>query len=133
VAVALESLSVLAGGSPDVFCAETRPIRYAPHETCYDHHRGHAGRSRCMTASRHWAGSQAASGADNPYDLTPRGVKAFEALGIDIEANSENCDVRFRPTPAWTGVSDDRMSVGAVGAAVLNVALQQKWVIRDSR
>ncbi len=69
------------------------------------------------------------SGADNPYDLTPGGVKAFEALGIDIEATRK---LRRRFAYACVDWSERRPHVGgAVGAAVLNLALQRKWVIRD--
>src|SRR6266446_5598546 len=102
VAVALESLSVLAGGSPDVFVPNTpKALRWL----------------------------SGASSADNPYDLTPGGVQAFEALGIDIEATRK---LRRRFAYACVDWSERRPHVGgAVGAAVLNAALQQKWVIRD--
>ncbi|PYU50983.1 MAG: transcriptional regulator [Acidobacteria bacterium] len=127
VAVALESLSVLACGSPDVFVPNTpNPLRAA--RTCYDHIAGTLGVSlHDRFKALGWLSG--GSGADNPYDLTPGGVQAFEALGIDIEATRK---LRRRFAYACVDWSERRPHVGgAVGAAVLNVALQQKWVIRD--
>ena len=127
VAVALESLSVLAGGSPDVFVPNTpHPLRAA--RTCYDHIAGTLGVSlHDRFKALGWLSG--GSGADNPYDLTPGGVQAFEALGIDIEATRK---LRRRFAYACVDWSERRPQVGgAVGAAVLNVALHRKWVIRD--
>jgi hypothetical protein len=68
-------------------------------------------------------------GADNAYDLTPDGAKEFEALGIDIEATRT---LRRRFAYACVDWSERRPHVGgAVGAALLNVALKRKWVTQD--
>ncbi len=66
VAVALESLSVLAGGSPDVFVPNTPNVL--------------------------------------------RAARRRSKLLVLISRQLGNCDV-VSHTPAWTGVSDDRMSV----------------------
>jgi len=127
VAAALEALSVLAGGSRDAFVPST-PNRLRAARTCYDHLAG------TLSVSLHdrfkalgWLSG--GSGADNAYDLTPDGAKAFAALGIDIEATRM---LRRRFAYACLDWSERRPHVGgAVGAALLKVALKRKWVIQD--
>ena len=56
-------------------------------------------------------------------------MKGFEALGINIEAIRT---LRRRFAYACVDWSERRPHVGgAVGAALLNVALKRKWVIQD--
>src|SRR6266849_10184590 len=84
VALVLEALSVLAGGSRDVFVPNT-PNRLRAVRTCYDHIPGTLGVSlhdRFKTMG--WL--TGASRPDNAYSLTRDGTKAFEALGVDINA-----------------------------------------------
>jgi hypothetical protein len=70
-----------------------------------------------------------ASANDNAYDLTPNGSKAFEALGIDIEATRT---LRRRFACACLDWSERRPHVGgALGAALLKIVLKRKWVIQD--
>src|SRR6266853_2726603 len=84
VASALEGLSVLAGGTRDTFEPST-PSRLRAARTCYDHIAGTLGVAlHDRFKALGWLSG--GSSADNPYDLTPGGVQAFEALGIDIEA-----------------------------------------------
>ena len=66
---------------------------------------------------------------ENAYDLTPNGTKAFEALGIDIKA-IRTLRRRFAcPCLDW---SERRPHVGgALGAALLKIALKRKWVLQD--
>jgi DNA-binding transcriptional ArsR family regulator len=127
VAVALEALSVLAGGSPDVFVPYT-PNRLRAARTCYDHIAGTLGVSlhdRFKALS--WLSG--GSGADNAYDLTSGGAKAFAALGIDVEATRT---LRRRFAYACVDWSERRPHLGgAVGAALLNVVLKRKWVIQE--
>ncbi len=127
VAAVLEALSVLAGGSRDAFVPNTpNPLRAA--RTCYDHIAGTLGVSlhdRFQTLG--WLSG--GSGADNAYDLTAAGMKGFEALGINIQAIRT---LRRRFAYACVDWSERRPHVGgAVGAALLNVALKRKWVIQD--
>src|SRR6266516_1540222 len=84
VAAALEALSVLAGGSRDAFVPNT-PHRLRAARTCYDHIAGTLGVS-LYDRFKALGWLSGGLGADNAYDLTPDGAKAFEALGIDIEA-----------------------------------------------
>jgi len=127
VAAVLEALSVLAGGSRDVFVPNT-PNRLGAARTCYDHIAGALGVSlHDRFKALGWLSG--GLGADNAYDLTPDGAKAFEALGIDIEATRT---LRRRFAYACVDWSERRPHVGgAVGAALLNVALKRKWVTQD--
>src|SRR5258708_10489615 len=127
VGAALEALSVLAGGSRDVFVPNT-PNRLRAARTCYDHIAGTLGvllHDRFKTLG--WLSSS--SGADNAYNLTPDGSKAFEALGVNIAAIRA---LRRRFAYACVDWSERRPHVGgAVGAALLNVVLKHKWVTQD--
>jgi hypothetical protein len=133
VATALEGLSVLAGGSHDKFVPST-PSRLRAARTCYDHMAGKVGvllHDRFKALG--WlAGSNAKDNAnanDNAYDLTPNGTKAFEALGIDIEATRT---LRRRFACACLDWSERRPHVGgALGAALLRIALKRRWVLQD--
>jgi DNA-binding transcriptional ArsR family regulator len=127
VAVALEALNVVAGRSHDPFVPST-PSRLRVARTCYDHMAG------TMAVSLHdrftalkWL--SASSAGDGGYDLTKAGAKAFEALGIDLEATRA---LRRRFAFACLDWSERRPHVGgALGAALLTVAMQRKWVVQD--
>jgi DNA-binding transcriptional ArsR family regulator len=127
VAAALEALSVLAGRSREVFAPNT-PNRLRAARTCYDHIAGTLGVSlHDRFKALGWLSG--GSAADNAYDLTPGGAKAFEALGIDIDATRT---LRRRFAYACVDWSERRPHVGgAVGAALLNLTLKRKWVIQD--
>jgi DNA-binding transcriptional ArsR family regulator len=127
VASALESLSVLAGRTRDKFMPNT-PVRLRTARTCYDHLAGTLGVSLfdCIKARR-WlfAGSADAEG----YEVTPAGSKAFAALGIDLEATRAQ---RRRFAYGCVDWSERRPHVGgALGAALLRIALKRKWVVQD--
>jgi len=127
VAAALEALSVLAGGSRDVFVPNT-PNRLRAARTCYDHIAGSLGVS-LHDRFKILGWLSASAGDDNAYDLTPRGAKSLEALGIDIEATRT---LRRRFAYACVDWSERRPHVGgAVGAALLNVALKRSWLVQD--
>jgi len=127
VAAALEALSVLAGGSRYTFVPNT-PNRLRAARTCYDHIAGTLGVSlHDRFKALGWLTGD--PGADNAYDLTPDGAKAFEALGIDVQATRA---LRRRFAYACVDWSERRPHIGgAVGAALLNVSLKRKWVIQD--
>jgi DNA-binding transcriptional ArsR family regulator len=128
VASVLEGLSVLAGGSRGKFVPNTQSrLRVA--RTCYDHMAG------TVAVSLHdrfkalgWLAARSMA-SDNAYDLTLAGTKAFAALGIDIEATRT---LRRRFACACLDWSERRPHVGgALGAALLKVALKRKWVTQD--
>lgn len=128
VAATLEALSVLAGGSRDVFVPNTpSPLRAA--RTCYDHIAGALGVSlydRFKTLT--WL-SPGSTGGDASCDLTVSGTKGFAALGIDVGALRS---LRRRFAYDCVDWSERRPHLGgALGAALLEVALKRKWVLQD--
>jgi DNA-binding transcriptional ArsR family regulator len=127
VAAALEALSVLAGGSREVF-VPTTPSRLRAARTCYDHIAGALGVAlHDRFKALGWLSD--ASTSDDAYGITPNGEKAFEALGIDVEATRNE---RRRLAYACVDWSERRPHVGgAIGAAFLNAALKRRWVIQD--
>ncbi len=125
VADVLERLSVLAGGTRDKFVPNT-PSRLRAARTCYDHIAGTLGVSlHDGFQSQGWI----SPGRDDAYSLTPLGAKAFASLGIDLGATGA---LRRRFAYACLDWSERRPHLGgALGAAVLKVALKKKWVTQD--
>jgi hypothetical protein len=127
VAVALEALNVLAGRPRHAFASRT-PSRLRTGRTCYDHMAGAVAvalHDRFLALK--WL--TAASGGDNGCLLTVTGAKAFETLGLDVEATRT---LRRRFACACLDSSERRPHLGgALGAALLDLALRRKWVARD--
>ena len=128
VASALEALSVIAGVPRDPFVPDT-PSDLRAARTCYDHIAGTLGVSlhdRLMALG--WV-SACLAGRDATYDLTPTGAKALETLGVDVAA-ARMARRRFAfPCLDW---SERRSHLGgAIGSALLEIALKRKWVIRE--
>jgi hypothetical protein len=127
VATVLEALTVFAGESQHKFVPNT-PSRLRAARTCYDHMAGH------LAVSLHdrflkleWLATGDAG--DNNYGLTVAGVEAFSQLGIDIEATRK---LRRRFACACVDWSERRPHIGgALGAALLKVALKRNWVVQD--
>jgi hypothetical protein len=130
VANALECLSVLAaaGGFCEKFVPNT-PSDLRAARTCYDHIAGAMGVSlHDRFKALGWLFA-APNGTDNEYDVSPEGTTAFEALGVDIEATRR---LRRRLACACLDWSERRPHVGgALGAALLRIALKRKWVVQD--
>lgn len=134
VASALEALSVLAGNPRDHFVPNT-PNHLRAARTCYDHIAGTLGVAlHDRIKNLGWISSRPAeANKDDAYDLSDMGVKAFEALGVDIAATRA---LRRRFAFACLDWSERRSHLGgAIGAALLNVALKRKWLTQllDSR
>jgi DNA-binding transcriptional ArsR family regulator len=128
VAGVLEGLSVLAGGSRHNFVPNTPP-RLRAARTCYDHLAGTVGVSlHDRFRALRWLSPNPLT-SENSYDLTPSGARAFEALGIDLDA-ARALRRRFAcPCLDW---SERRYHVGgALGAAFLKIALKRKWLLQD--
>jgi DNA-binding transcriptional ArsR family regulator len=127
VAAALEALNVLAGGARDVFVVTT-PSALRAARTCYDHIAGTLGvqlHDRFQTLG--WLANS--SRADAAYDLTSRGTKALEALGIDVAATRKLRRRFVYPCVDW---SERRPHMGgAVAAALLEVSLKRRWLNQD--
>jgi DNA-binding transcriptional ArsR family regulator len=127
VAAALEALNVLAGGSALSFVPST-PHHLRSARTCYDHIAGTLGVALYdrFTALGWLSASPRADGA---CDLTAAGSSAFEALGIDLEATRT---LRRRFAFACLDWSERQPHLaGALGAAVLRLALRRRWVEQD--
>jgi DNA-binding transcriptional ArsR family regulator len=128
VANALEGLRVVAGGFRTRFVPRT-PSRLRAARTCYDHMAGSLGVSlhdRFRTLK--WLAADSA-GTDSGYNVTPEGTKAFERLGIDL---GSTLALRRRFAYACLDWSERRPHIGgALGAALLKVALKRKWVVQE--
>jgi DNA-binding transcriptional ArsR family regulator len=126
VADALEALSVLAGTPKDRFVPNT-PHELRAARTCYDHIAGTLG---VGLHDRFTAlGWLSKSSEDNDCDVTTKGAKAFESLGIDIDSTRKQ---RRRFAYACVDWSERRPHLGgALGADVLNLALKRKWVMQE--
>lgn len=131
VASALEGLSVLAGGARDQFVPST-PSRLRAARTCYDHMAGTVGvalHDRFKALGWLSAGLTDSDDASDAYGLTLVGAQAFEALGVDLEAART---LRRRFAYACLDWSERRPHIGgALGAALLKIALKRKWVTQD--
>lgn len=126
VARALEALTVFAGGSRDLPHGASR-LRAA--RTCYDHIAGTVGvllHDRFNALG--WLSADS-RGGDDAYDLSIDGTKTLEKLGIEVE---ETRKLRRRFAFACPDWSERRPHLGgALGAALLKVALKRRWLIRD--
>ena len=127
VAAVLEALTVFAGGSPEKFAPNT-PVRLRSARTCYDHMAGQLAVS--LHDRFHTLGwLEIDVGKRNTYAVTGTGEKAFTKLGIDIE---ETRALRRRFACACVDWSERRPHIGgALGAAILKVALKKHWVVQD--
>jgi DNA-binding transcriptional ArsR family regulator len=127
VASALEALMVVAGGSRERFVPNT-PSRLRAARTCYDHMAGSIAVSlHDQFKERGWLNDSPAD--DGAYDITASGAKAIESLGIDVEAVRA---LRRRFACSCLDWSERRPHLaGALGAALLDLALKRKWVVRD--
>jgi DNA-binding transcriptional ArsR family regulator len=128
VASALEGLSLLVGRSNDKFVPST-PSRLRAARTCYDHMAGTVGVSLHDRFNALGWLSAGSTGSDDAYDITLDGAKACEALGIDLKLTRT---LRRRFAYACLDWSERRPHLGgALGAALLKVALKREWVIQD--
>jgi DNA-binding transcriptional ArsR family regulator len=128
VASALEALSVLADAPRGRFVPRT-PSRLRAARTCYDHMAGGLGvalHDRLMKLG--WIAGGAKRN-DTAYEVSAQGAKALAAVGIDVEATRT---LRRRFACACLDWSERRPHVGgALGAALLSVALKRRWVVQD--
>ena len=125
VGAALEALLVVAGVTRSQFQPNTPDrLRYA--RTCYDHMAGTvAVRLHDHFAAQGWL----APNEDKEYALTAAGEQQFARLGLDLPA-LRKLRRRFAcPCLDW---SERRPHLGgALGAALLQLALKQGWVEQD--
>jgi DNA-binding transcriptional ArsR family regulator len=128
VARALEALSVLAGEERPGFQPRT-PIRLQAARTCYDHMAGALGvalHDRILDAGWLWPDPGA---GETAYALTEDGAKALVHLGLDLDAAQA---ARRRFAFGCLDWSERRPHLGgALGAALLSLALDKGWVERE--
>ena len=125
VANALEALSLVAGSSRKQFVTTT-PGRLVLARTCYDHL---AGRLAVSLYDRFRESGWLTIADGNSCDLTNEGTVAFEKLGLDLR---ETRSSRRRFAYECLDWSERRPHLaGALGAALLKVALKKKWVEQD--
>ena len=129
VAAALEALSVLAGAARADGAARV-PVHLRLARTCYDHVAGALGVSwHDRLRSLEWLVDERAGS----YELSARGASGLAALGVDVGAVRAQ---RRRFACACRDWSERRSHLGgALGAALLQLALEHRWVQRqlDSR
>ena len=124
VATVLEGLSVLAGGVRDNFVPNT-PNRLRAARTCYDHIAGELG----VALSDRLEALAWLESVEDDYVVTGKGTKAFERLAIDVEGARA---LRRRFAFGCVDWSERRPHIGgALGAALLHLALDRKWVTQD--
>jgi DNA-binding transcriptional ArsR family regulator len=126
VAAALEALTVVAGRPKHKFVPST-PSRLRAARTCYDHMAGEVAVAlHDRFTGLGWLVSEARG---TGYAVTKDGVAAFAHLGIDLDA-TRALRRRFAcPCVDW---SERRHHLGgALGAAVLKVAIKRRWVTQD--
>jgi DNA-binding transcriptional ArsR family regulator len=127
VAQALEALSVVAGGSATGFVPNT-PSRLRSARTCYDHMAGEVAVA-LHDRMQELGWLQRAAPNDTVYDLTRAGTDGLKRLGIDVEALRL---LRRRFAFACLDWSERRPHIGgALGAALLKLALSRKWMTQD--
>ncbi|MGH8147123.1 MAG: ArsR/SmtB family transcription factor [Rhodanobacteraceae bacterium] len=128
VATALEALTVVAGAPSKPFEPNT-PDHLRAARTCYDHMAG------ALAVALHdrlfalrWLSHAPAQG-DAAYDVTRAGGEALGKLGVDIDVARAQ---RRRFACGCLDWSERRPHLaGALGAALLNVSLERKWIARD--
>lgn len=132
VARALESLSLIAGAPRKEFVPNT-PSTLLAARTCYDHIAGRLGVAlHDRLHSLRWIAPASAANGNTDGDaieVTQRGAREFASLGVDVASARVQ---RRRFAYACVDWSERRPHVGgSLGAAILSVALQRKWVDRE--
>ncbi|HEY3884964.1 MAG TPA: helix-turn-helix transcriptional regulator [Vicinamibacterales bacterium] len=126
VAAALEALNVVAGTSRGFHPTTPPELRAA--RSCYDHIAGALGVAvfdRFIAAG--WLSRPVRD--QDACDVTALGRSALTAAGLDVDAAGA---LRRRFAFACLDWSERRPHLGgALGAAVLDLALRKRWVVRD--
>lgn len=124
VSRALEALLVVAGTPRPAFTPST-PSRLRAARTCYDHMAGEL----AVALHDHLLDQKWLKDSSDGYALTAKGETQLQAWGLDTQA-ARAARRRFAcPCMDW---SERRPHLaGALGAAMLQLALQRKWVQQD--
>lgn len=121
VAGVLEALNVLAGGARQKFTPST-PNALRGARTCYDHIAGTLG------VTLH-DGLMASGWMTPQYQLSEEGVRGMVKMGLNVDAAHRS---RRRFAYGCLDWSERRSHLGgALGAAVLQLALEKRWVAQE--
>jgi len=124
VGQALEALLVVAGVARQPFVPGT-PDRLRHARTCYDHMAG----TVAVALHDQLCAQGCLIAEENNYRLSPTGAAAMAALGIDVSALQRQRRRFACPCLDW---SERRAHLGgALGAAILQLALRQGWAERE--
>jgi DNA-binding transcriptional ArsR family regulator len=126
VASALESLAAISprptARSLPASMGTPPAMRFA--RTCYDHLAGELAVSLLMTMEKKGLLRR----ADKSFTLSPRGERAFTALGIDLDAVQASKRQFACGCLDW---SERQFHLGgALGAALLQQLLERRWLLR---
>jgi DNA-binding transcriptional ArsR family regulator len=126
VGQALEALLVVAGVAATPF-TPTTPDRLRHARTCYDHMAGTV--AVALHDQLHAQGWLLVDGGAGEYCLSEAGAAGMAALGIDVPQLHKQ---RRRFACACLDWSERRAHLGgALGAAILQLALRQRWAERE--
>ncbi|KHA77122.1 ArsR family transcriptional regulator [Janthinobacterium lividum] len=126
VGQALEALLVVAGVAATPF-TPTTPDRLRHARTCYDHMAGSV--AVTLHDQLHAQGWLLDDGGKGEYRLSASGATGMAALGIDVPQLQRQ---RRRFACACLDWSERRAHLGgALGAAILQLALRQRWAERE--
>jgi DNA-binding transcriptional ArsR family regulator len=129
VAATLEALGVLAGARRGSAVTLEPPGAMRAARSCYDHIAGILGVALYDRFDALGWLNAAPRRDDETRELNEAGTKAFAALGIDVDSVRT---LRRRFAYACLDWSERRPHLGgALGAALLDVALKKKWVLRQ--
>lgn len=130
VARALEALSVVAGVDRKGILPRT-PQRLQAARSCYDHMAGALGvalHDRLLDAGWLWPDPEAEE-EEAAYVLTTDGAEALSGMGLDLDTA---LTARRRFAFGCVDWSERRPHLGgALGAALLDLALERGWVERE--
>ncbi|PHV47096.1 transcriptional regulator [Janthinobacterium sp. BJB301] len=126
VGQALEALLVVAGVAATPF-TPTTPDRLRHARTCYDHMAGTV--AVALHDQLQAQGWLLDDGGEGEYRLSASGAAGMAALGIDVPQLQRQ---RRRFACACLDWSERRAHLGgALGAAILQLALRQRWAERE--
>jgi DNA-binding transcriptional ArsR family regulator len=128
VATVLEGLLALSGATMPRFVTKyPNQLRHA--RTCYDHIAGTLGVALLDTFLREgWLVADDPANTES-YSLSPKGLKAFSSLGIDVSELETQRRQLAVPCLDW---SERRPHLrGSLAAALLTLARKKRWVVGE--
>lgn len=122
VAYAIEAMVNLVPHQPVERKETDSAIRYC--RTCYDHLAGKVAVALTVSLLK----QQLIIQQKNVFELTVKGRKMFASLGISMEELEQQRRILLRPCLDWS--ERQYHLAGALGAALLNIMLEDGWMRR---